>query len=365
MKTSRIRKGSTCVLAQLLVIGTACAGEPVATARVGFDRNGVTSTRVHGFADKAAGRKLTADDPVRIASISKLVTALGVMRLVEAGKLDLDADVSEALGWPLRNPAFPDTPITLRLLMSHRSSLTDDAGYWQTPLGGHLRDILRDPHAWDTRHAPGTYFRYTNLKATLIMERVTGERFDQLLQRLVLKPLGIDACFNWDTCGEATAARAVVPYDANGKPVKDDNHGHKPDCPVVPAQDGSCNLTQWRAGENGALFSPQGGLRISANGLARIGRLLLDNGRIDGVHLLTPSSVQALITPLWRYHDGNGLTYEEDTGDIDKGFFCRAAMLTSLMSLTITATLPSRLRSTWSSTAAPTARNPRGKESAT
>ena len=60
------------------------AGEPVATVRVAFDRGGVTATRVHGFADKATGRKVTADDPVRIASISKLVTTIGVMRLVEA-----------------------------------------------------------------------------------------------------------------------------------------------------------------------------------------------------------------------------------------------------------------------------------------
>ncbi|MEP6897846.1 MAG: serine hydrolase [Rhodanobacter sp.] len=302
------------------------AGEPVATVRVAFDRDGVTATRVHGFADKAAGRKITIDDPVRIASISKLVTTLGVMRLVEAGKLNLDADASDLLGWRLRNPAFPQTPITLRLLLSHRSSLTDRAGYWQTPLGGKLRDIVEDPRAWDSTHAPGTYFRYTNLNFPLvaqIMERATGERFDQLMQRLVLQPLGIDGCFNWDRCDAATAAREVVLYDADGKPVKDDNHGRKPDCPVTPASDGSCDLSRWRAGENGALFSPQGGLRISAKGLVRIGRLLLGNGSIDGKRFLKPRSVQEMITPQWQYQPGGGLTYEEDTGDADLGFFCR------------------------------------------
>src|SRR3546814_11039705 len=92
------------------------------------------------------------------------------MRLVEAGKLDLDADAGELLGFPLRNPAFPDTPITLRLLMSHRSSLTDAAGYWQTPLGGKVRDLLDDPRAWDSEHAPGTYFRYTNHNFPLVAQ---------------------------------------------------------------------------------------------------------------------------------------------------------------------------------------------------
>src|SRR5690606_3223998 len=133
------------VAVSLLGAGSARATEPVASVRVAFDRNGVTDIRVEGLADVATGRKVTAGDPVRIASISKLVTAIGVMRLVEAGKLDLDADVSAYLGWELRNPSFPDQPITLRLLLSHRSSLTDAAGYWQTPLGGQVRDILEDP----------------------------------------------------------------------------------------------------------------------------------------------------------------------------------------------------------------------------
>ena len=75
------------------------------------------------------GARLTIDDPARIASITKLHVALGVMRLVEAGKLDLDRDVSDTLGWRLRNPAFPDRPITLRLLLSHRSSLRDRVDY--------------------------------------------------------------------------------------------------------------------------------------------------------------------------------------------------------------------------------------------
>jgi len=222
----------------LLLSADARAGDPVATVRVAFDRDGITAIHVHGHADQATGRAVTADDPVRIASISKLVTSLGVMQLVEAGKLDLDADASILLGWRLRNPAYPDTAITLRLLLSHRSSLTDAAGSWQTPLGGELRDILKDPRAWDTKHAPGSYFRYTNLNFPLvaqIMERATGERFDRLMARLVLRPLGIDACFNWALCSDATAARAVVLYDADGKPVKDDHHGRKPACPMTPA----------------------------------------------------------------------------------------------------------------------------------
>lgn len=313
----------------LLAAPASPASEPVATVRVSFDRDGVTATAVHGFADRATGRRASAGDPVRIASISKLVTTIGVMRLVEAGKLDLDADAGELLGFRLRNPAFPDDPITLRMLLSHRSSLTDAAGYWQTPLGAQLRDILDDPRAWDREHAPGTWFRYTNLNFPLVaqaMERATGERFDQLMARLVLQPLGIEGCFNWATCSDATVARAVVIYDGDGAPNKDDLHGRRPPCPVTESVDGRCDLSRWRPGDNGALFSPQGGLRISANGLARIGRMLLNQGELDGVRVLSPESVRAMATPLWQYAPGEGLTYEEDTGDVGGGFFCRYGM---------------------------------------
>jgi CubicO group peptidase (beta-lactamase class C family) len=317
--------GASAQAAEPATVAGASDAEPVAAVRVAFDRDGITAIATEGFADVASGRKVTAGDPVRVASISKLVTAIGVMRLVEQGKLDLDADVSQWLGWPLRHPSFPDQPITLRLLLSHRSSLTDAAGYYAVPLGGELRGILDDKRAWDDAHPPGTYFRYTNLNfplVAMVMERATGERFDRLMQRLVLRPLRVEGCFNWDTCSEATAARAVVLYDTEGKPVRDGNHAGKPACPVVVAEGEDCDLSRWRAGANGALFSPQGGLRISANGLARIGQLLLNDGRVDGVRVLQPASVQALVQPQWTYASGSGMTYEEDSGP-DRGFFCR------------------------------------------
>lgn len=303
------------------------AAEPVATVRVAFDRAGVTATQATGLADIAAQRAVTADDPVRIASISKLVLAIGVLRLAEDGQLDLDADVSDALGWTLRHPQHPGVPITLRLLLSHRAGLTDAAGYWQVPLGGEFRTLLDDPRAWDADHAPGTFFRYANVGFPLVaavMERTTGERFDLLMQRLVLAPLGIAGCYNWESCDDATAARAVVLYDAGRAPVRDDLQGRKPACSVTPAADGRCDLSRWRAGANGGLFSPQGGLRISANGLAKIGRLLLGDGEVDGARLLSADSVRMLVTPLWTLAPGNGIGHEEDSGNGEaRAFFCR------------------------------------------
>lgn len=307
----------------------AATSQPVANARVTFDRRGETSASASGFADIATGRRLTVDDPVRVASISKMVTAIAIMRLVEQGRLDLDADVSDLLGWQLRNPAFPDRPITLRLLMSHQSSLTDRIDY-VLPFDADLRTVLSNPKAWDAERAPGTYFRYVNFNfpvVAAVMERATGERFDRLMDRLVLAPLKLEACYNWASCPDAAAARAVVLY-REGKPVRDDIKGAKPACPVTPASDGSCDLSQWRPGANGAIFSPQGGLRISARGLAKIGRLLLGRGKVDGVRLLKPQSVALMERPLWTFNGKSGAAANGDTGSDastgtpHSGFYC-------------------------------------------
>ena len=192
-----------------------------------FDRSGITASGASVLAVRARGRALTIDDPVRIASISKLVVALGVMRLVEQGRLNLNDDVSNHLGWSLRNPSDPDQWITLRTLLSHTSSLRDGIDY-AVPLGTDLRTAVAEPAAFDLEHEPVIFFRYANLNYPLIaaaMERAGGERFDRLMHRLVFAPLGLDACFNWTTCSDAAVARAVALYAPDGSVIRDDLSG--------------------------------------------------------------------------------------------------------------------------------------------
>ena len=302
----------------LLALLPACAlAAPPASVAVAFDRTHLREVLAEGEADPASRRPARADDPVRIASISKLVTALGVMRLVDQGRLDLDRDVSDYLGWRLRNPAFPDQPITLRLLLSHRSSLIDGADLYIIPLGTGLRERLSDPRVWDSAHAPGAnWFHYTNLNFPVVasvMEAASGERFDRLMQRLVLRPLRLDACFNWSGCSPAVTARGIALYRADGSLAKDDpvaRHG----CPVLIADGAACDLTRYVPGTNGALFSPQGGLRISARDLARIGQMLARGGR----GFLSPAAFAELTRPQWRFDGSNGLG-EDGTAS---GFFC-------------------------------------------
>jgi len=297
-------------LAALAAGRTADGPELSGLAVVIADPRGVRRAEAWGHAVLASGREraMTPATPVRVASISKLIVALAVMRLVEADTLDLDRDVSDYLGWSLRNPEFPAAAVTLRQLLSHTSGIDDASGY-SFPLGERLRDRLTPDH-WSA--APGARFSYANINYGIVasvMEAATATRFDRLMTRLVFAPLRLDACFNWSGCSDGAVAAAAVLYrkgrdetawDPAGPWVAqiDDLRGAPPACPV--RSDGACDLAAYRPGDNGTLFSPQGGARISSLGLAKLGRLLLGHGQVDGVRLLRRESVDAMLTPVWR-----------------------------------------------------------------
>lgn len=267
--------------------------------------------KVSGLAHRPSMREATLDDPVRIASISKLAVGVAVMRLVDKQALDLDRDVSLYLGWRLVHPQFPAQKITLRLLLSHQSGLKDDAGYF-IPLDAKLADLLAKPEAWDAGHAPGAYFRYANVNYPVIaavMEAATGRRFDRIMTEEVFEPLNIPACYNWSGCKTGAAKDAITLYNPDGSVARDDWIGMPGQCAYVAASNGACDLEAYLPGQNGSAFSPQGGLRISAGGLARLGQMLLSGG--DG--LLTPESFAELIRAQWRFDGSNG--------DDDRGYF--------------------------------------------
>ena len=291
---------------------------PKVEVGVAFDRNGELASFAEGLADPKSRRVVTADDPVRVASISKLVVAIGVMQLAEAGKLDLDRDVSDYLGWNFRNPAFPDRPISLRLLLSHTSSVRDHDDQYAIPLGHSVRETMADPRSWDIMHGPGeNYFTYANMNFPIvasIVERVTGERFDVWMRAHVLEPMNLDACYNWPTCSDAAVAHAVELDGPDGKPQKDDLHGVRPSCPVLVVDGESCDLSRWKLGENGSLFAPQGGLRISMRGLARVGRMLLNGGTLDGIHILSRRRAKIV---------GAGVGFDQNNGATEHGFYCQ------------------------------------------
>jgi CubicO group peptidase (beta-lactamase class C family) len=270
----------------------------------------------HLGGDGAPPLPVTERTLFRVASISKLVVAVGVMRLVEQGLLDLDADVSDLLGWPLRHPWHPQVPITLRLLLSHRSGLSDGGERYAFDAGTRLQDVLQPGGVhfagglnWNRALAPGADFAYVNLNFGVVaqlMERATGERFDRLMQRLVLQPLGLRGGFDPSSFPAADQADIATLY--RKRRVVDGREVWDPAGPwVVQADDfrrvppqPPVRMAGYVVGSNGTLFGPQGRLRISVRDLGRLMQMLLNEGRHAGRTFLQPASVALLASAQWQ-----------------------------------------------------------------
>lgn len=277
-------------------------------------------------ADPARERPLTLDTPVRVASISKLPVGLAVMQLVAEGRLDLDGDLSPLLGFSFRNPHHPDRPITPRMLLSHTSSLRD-ADVYGLPPPYSLEELVRPGGAFDPGGArwadevPGSRFTYTNLNygvlATLI-ERLTGQRFDEVVTQRVLRPLGMQAAYDVRRLNGA-AFQALAPVyqrQADGTWVAqvDDYRGVRPDDrPSIFGVQAGVPLNAIIPGRNGTTLSPQGGLRASAHDLERLLRLILGHGTSNGVTLLPRPVFDAMLAPHWTFDPAR------PNGDTDGG----------------------------------------------
>ncbi len=269
------------ILAAIAVIAAPAAAQepapPPASVVVAFDRESIRPMIVEGLANFETARPLEANDPVRIASVSKLIMALTALRLMDEGKVQLNRDVSDYLGWRVRSPYHPHAPVTLAHLLSHRAGLSDKAGYI-IPLGESLEAKFADPAAWRETGPPGAAaFEYANLGSPLVataLEAASGERYDRLVERLVFVPLGVTSCLNWIGCGPDMEARAVTLYRHTGEVAADGPDRLPPACTIPVAEGQACDLDAYVPGTNASIFSPQGGVRIGMVDLAKIGQAL-------------------------------------------------------------------------------------------
>ncbi len=246
-----------------------------------FDEKGVTGCAAFGCARKGvpAGR----DTVYRIASISKLITALGAMKLKEMGKLNLDRDVNEFFPIPVRHPKAPEAPITLRMLMSHTAGIHDGQDY----NGGIARNVpLSDLLRGDsyTAHLPGEKWEYSNLGAGMagaIMEAATGVDFETLMQQTVFEPLGVQSTFYPQKVkGLLADATRILP------PSKAPNFNAVQRM-TRPQPDGQCDPERhYNLGH--------GNLCIDAGNLAKLGMALMQPGFLTKESL---TEMRRLITP--------------------------------------------------------------------
>lgn len=177
-----------------------------------FDAGGVTGRLA--FGEARPGVPAARDTVYRTASISKFVTALGILKMWEAGRVDLDRDVNDYLPFPLRHPAAPDLPLTLRDLMTHTAGLRDGKAYTAGIAEGvPLSQILRGDSFTD--HPPRTRWEYSNLGAGIAgaaLEGACGQDFETLMQETVFAPLGVCATYYPQKVqGTLADARRILP----------------------------------------------------------------------------------------------------------------------------------------------------------
>ena len=241
----------------------------------------------HNFGVKNLESSEPVDDATiwRIASISKSFTATGLLQQVEQGRLSLKDDVSGLIGFKVRNPRFPDTPVTLEMLLSHTSSINDSQGYWSS-IDIINPEVNTDAGLCYNDYEPGSGgYEYSNLNINMagtILERVSGERFDQYVVNHVLRPLGLYGGYCVDSLDSSRFAHL---YEWNaGEGRYDDTYADA----YAPRRD---KIENYVMGHDALIFSPTGGMKISALDLAKYMIMHMNYGTTpDGVRIISEES---------------------------------------------------------------------------
>ena len=258
-------------------------------------KDGINLLMTLGKQDIEEDIDVCEDTIYRIASISKVIVALGAMKLVEEGKLDIYEDVSKYLGFSLRNPNYPDKKITLEQIMTQSSSITDgfddpDKGY--DAVNGPsvyvpLKEILTNPDYeyynpktfLDAK--PGEKWLYSNFGCGIlacIIEKVSGKLFTDYIKEVLLDPLEIDGGFRVEQVKKLDKVASL--YDYN-------DHGYK----KLRTKDKFLEIMfpKYPIGDN--FRGPAGGLFISAKDLSKIMIMMMNKGIYNGIRLFKEETI--------------------------------------------------------------------------
>jgi len=224
-----------------------------------------------GFADAANNVPATADTVYRIGSISKVVTATEIMRLVEYGNVQLDKPVTDYVPeFSIRNRFADSKPITLRALLAHHSGMPSDVlkGMWvDHPVS--LAEYVRALSEESLASPPQSLYKYSNIDYSLlgrVIENVEHQEFSSAMQQNLLMPLGMaDSSFQLTPDIEHRYARGY----RKGK-----------DAPRLSLRD-----------------TPAGGMLSSVNDMSRWLRFIFADGSAQGMQIIKPETLQKMFKP--------------------------------------------------------------------
>ena len=249
-----------------------------------------------GWSDVYASREPSEETLYMIGSVSKVFTATAVLQLHEAGHFELDDDVNAFLPFGLRNPAFPETPITFRMLLSHGASLAQENNhffstfYFQPYDTNELADVVAPsgsnyrPTYW-MDYEPGDRMEYANIGYELLaylVERVSGQPFEEYVAERIFAPLGMGH----------TVYRVF---------------GIEPDRLAMPYM--QCfgvyiPMGHYEIGSLGA-----GGIRTTLSDLSRFLIALMNGGVFGDARILSEETVEMMQSAHWSEPSAQGFSY--------------------------------------------------------
>ncbi len=260
-----------------------------------IDRNLNTYTESFGLKNYQSKVPVNDSTLFLIASCSKPVTALAILKLYSEGKIDLDANINTYLPFGISNPHFPADSISVRMLLSHTSSLKDNwnimdplytlekGGDSPIPLSKFVRDYFlpkgkfyhSDQNFFNKN--PGTYWEYCNMGYTLlgyVIEQVSKMDFSTYMQKEIFIPLGMKHSY-WFL-----------------KEIPHDNIAHPHELP-----DKKSELKEPRVLKHyGYPDFPDGQLRTTVSDYSRLIKLILNDGNIDGKSFLKKETIALFYT---------------------------------------------------------------------
>lgn len=269
-----------------------------------------------GWSDYDRGIVVSEETMFRIASVSKTVTAIALMQLVEDGLMNLDESISPILGFAIQNPNHPLHSISARQLLSHTSSIIDggayssflNATYNQDPIPPisellSSNGIYYSPDLFNNT-SPGSYYNYSNLNFGIIgtlVEKLSSQRFDEYVKDHILDPLEIAGSFNVNHIEDINKVAVLYRKTTGSWIAQADNYQG-----IQPVFE---NLNGYMPGTNGLRFAPQGGLRISAPDILKLFMALATNGTYNGVEIIKPETAELIRSLEWEYDGTNGNDY--------------------------------------------------------
>lgn len=282
-----------------------------------------------GIADRAQGIAMTADKIQNIGSISKTVTATAVMQLWEQDAFQLDDDVNAYLSYAVRNPLFPDEPITFRQLLAHRSSITDGSAYGASYACGDPAVSLADwiegyfspdgayynadenfltwkPGTIDPPTPPRAYSNVAYGLLGVLVERIAEVPFKEYCRDHIFNPLGMHNT-GWHLA-EVNTENHAVPYS-----YLSDDFERDPDeslASMLPGKDVTEDMLVPGNYLPHCLYSfynyPDGLVRTSVNDFSRYLRTYMNGGTFEGYQLLKAETIDLMLS---KTHFERGLCW--------------------------------------------------------